>query len=564
VFRFTNQSGQADIDWMRDGLPDMLTTTLSRSVTLDVLSRDQLAMWLGRIGDQGLPGALELARRSQAQIAILGSFAQTGSSIRVEAQVYDGTSGKLLAADRLVADPPEQILTLVDQLAARLAGRLTAQLPGPALPESMTGNLPAYRAYSLGLAQAEVFHTDAALELFKQAIALDPEFEMAHARIGYTHAISAGRIAEGRPYLEHALRRSSRLTERNRRQVLAWYAIANQNYREAIARYRELVAAHPREVESYHRLAVLLRGESLHEESVEVLKQGLAIDSEAARLWNSLAAAQSERGRHKEAIEAARRYLKLTPGEANAYDSLALSYYFAGDFDGALDALSQALRLNPRFAAALSHRQIVLAAAGRFREALEIAKTPPPDMDSARFRNQAAWLLWRLGRESEARAAIQSIDIGLYPWNPATLLVPDLTAKMRRSAMPGRGGRWGLRNEFFFAAQEARLEKRRDEMLASLRELVRHRPSWGAVEIMEDALADGLLETGKVGEAIAEYRRALQLYPGMALARFHLGQALLRSGDRAGASEHFSKFLELWKNADSNLTQLGEARRLSP
>jgi tetratricopeptide (TPR) repeat protein len=98
-------------------------------------------------------------------------------------------------------------------------------------------------------------------------------------------------------------------------------------------------------------------------------------------------------------------------------------------------------------------------------------------------------------------------------------------------------------------------------MLASLRELVRHRASWGTVEIMEDALADGLLEAGHLDEAIAEYRRALQLYPGMAVTRFHLGQALLRSGDRAGASEQFRSFLELWKNADSDLPQLAEARR---
>jgi hypothetical protein len=39
----------------------------------------------------------------------------------------------------------------------------------------------------------------------------------------------------------------------------------------------------------------------------------------------------------------------------------------------------------------------------------------------------------------------------------------------------------------------------------------------------------------------------------MALARFHLGQALLRSEDRAGASEQFSKCLGLWKNADPDL-----------
>ena len=562
VFRFTNQTGQPDLDWMRDGLPDMFTTALSRSLTLDVLSRDQLAVWLGRIGEQGLKGALELARRSRAQIAILGSFAQTGHSIRVEAQVYDGSSGKLLAADSLIADRPEQILILVDQLAARLAGRLTAQLPGPVLAETMTGNIEAYRAYTLGLEQAEGFHTDAAIDFFKRAIALDPDFDMAYARIGFTYAISASLLVEGRPYLERAHQRSGRLTERDRRQVRAWYAIANQNYREAIERYRELIATYPREMESYHRLAQLLRGESLHEESMEVAKQGLAIDADDPRLWNAMAAVQSEMGRHVEALESARRYLKLATGEANAYDSLALVYHFAGDYDRALEALSRALHLNPSFGAAIAHRQILLAGAGRYREALEVANHPPPsDMRPGRFKYDAAWLYWRLGQEREARAAIQSLDPKLFSWNPATLIVPALAEQMRHAALPGRGSRFALRYQFFYAAQEARLAKRPEEMLASLRELVGRRASWGTVEILEDALGDGLLETGRVGEAITEYRRALQLFPGMALARFHLGQALLRNGDRAGASEQFSKFLELWNHADPDLPQIAEARR---
>src|SRR6185369_3857208 len=48
VFRFENRSGRPDLNWLSDGLPDMLTTTLSRSPELDVLSRDQLYVWLGR------------------------------------------------------------------------------------------------------------------------------------------------------------------------------------------------------------------------------------------------------------------------------------------------------------------------------------------------------------------------------------------------------------------------------------------------------------------------------------------------------------------------------------
>src|SRR5436305_62493 len=49
VMFFDNQSDSADLDWLREGLADMLITDLSRSGNLAVLSRQQLHVLLERI-----------------------------------------------------------------------------------------------------------------------------------------------------------------------------------------------------------------------------------------------------------------------------------------------------------------------------------------------------------------------------------------------------------------------------------------------------------------------------------------------------------------------------------
>ena len=48
-----------------------------------------------------------------------------------------------------------------------------------------------------------------------------------------------------KPYLEKAFRMSGKLTEKDRRHIVAWYAIANQDYQTAIRRYFELIAEYP-------------------------------------------------------------------------------------------------------------------------------------------------------------------------------------------------------------------------------------------------------------------------------------------------------------------------------
>ena len=80
-------------------------------------------------------------------------------------------------------------------------------------------------------------------------------------------------------------------------------------------------------------------------------------------------------------------------------------------------------------------------------------------------------------------------------------------------------------------------------------------------ETLEDALGDGYLELGRLNEAIAEYERALKLFPGIARARYHLAQAYQRKGNRDAAQAQYRTFLELWNRADPDLPEVIEARR---
>jgi tetratricopeptide (TPR) repeat protein len=310
---------QLDLDWLREGLADMLITGFSRSRSLTVLGRGQLQLLLERAGHEPgeqlrLDEALSIARRTRAEVLAVGSFARLDEKVRIEVQLYDAVTGSLLAAESLTADR-------LGATPAEPAGRR-------GLVEVMTDNLEAYRYYSLALGKAQGLHNAEAVTLLEKAIALDPQFAMAHARIGYAYTITWNYPEKGKRHFERAFQLSDRLTEKDRLYLTAWYAIANQEYSRAIVTFRLLVANYPFEVEAYLRLGRLLQGEERAEEAISVLKQGLTIDPDAPDLYNVLGGVYSSLGRHDEAARMHQRYVELAPDEPNAHDSLGMSYHW--------------------------------------------------------------------------------------------------------------------------------------------------------------------------------------------------------------------------------------------
>ncbi len=101
VMFFDNASNSPELDWLREGLADMVITDLARSNGLAVLSRQQLRMLLDRVGHNQsekirLDEALDLAHKSQAQLVIIGSFAGMGEEILIDVQIYDLGDSELL------------------------------------------------------------------------------------------------------------------------------------------------------------------------------------------------------------------------------------------------------------------------------------------------------------------------------------------------------------------------------------------------------------------------------------------------------------------------------------
>jgi tetratricopeptide (TPR) repeat protein/DNA-binding winged helix-turn-helix (wHTH) protein len=582
VMFFDNQSDSADLDWLREGLADMLITDLSRSANLAVLSRQQLHVLLERLGHKEtqrvqLDEALDLAQKRQAQVVILGSFARLGEQIRIDAQLHDARDGQLLAAERLVVDQPAQVLTQVDVLSLKLASYLggSGQPENAGLTSVMTNNLAAYRFYSLGIEKMRAAQSPEAIALLEKAIELDPDFAMAYARIGYTYSVSWGLLEKGKPYLEKAFKLNDRLSEKDKLNIAAWYALANQDYAAAIKSYQEIVARYPLEVEGYRGLGRLLRGENRHSEAIEVLKQGLVIDSGAKELYNSLGGVYSELGRHDEAIATLQHYVKLAPEEPNAHDSLGIGYQWAGSYEDAMREYQLALTLKPDFETSIIHLANTLYQTGRYGQALKefqhYIDVAPAVIQRSRGYNGIAQIQMSRGRlDKAAQTARRALAIDKR--SPDQMLIISLekgdfsTAQKLKEAFEhvrnsGRGTRGNLRELPYLQGRFELMSGHVTEALEKFKEALKYSAPTYNVDAYEDCLANAYLKLDRFDEAIAEYERILKLNPNYPLVHYHLGQVYERKGQLTEARESYERFLQIWKDADLDIPEVMAARK---
>lgn len=581
VMYFENQSNDADSDWLSEGLADMLITDLSRSQKLSVLGRQQLHLLFERIGrdpsgNVRLDEALDVARKVQAEAVVLGSFALMGGKIRVDVQLYEVRTGQLLASERLVVDEPGQLLTQVDLLSLKLGSHLSApaeQEQGTGLTGTMTNNLQAYRYYSLGVEKANMLLPADAIALLKKAVLLDPEFAMAYARIGYTYALPWGRPDEGKPYLEKAFQLSSRLTEKDRLSITAWYAVAHLDYPTTIQTYRQIIARYPLEVEAYWRLARLLRGEERMEESVEMAKQGLAIDSESKDLYNTLGSTYMEMGRHDEAIATLQRAVELAPADPNLYDSLGMTYQWAGRYAEAIQTYEKALSLNPQFDVAAIHLANTYVWQGRYSDAERqyqklIGIASNDAMRSRAFASLAQLYIKKRKFDEAERAAIVANRINKQGVNSMLLLALErgplaraekLMAIIDAQRAYDRGNRGYERDVAYYRASYALKRGRVDEAMVNFTEAIKHRPLEWNIDAYEDCLGNAYLELGRFDEAVKEYERILRLNPNYPLVHYHLAQAYEGTGDIGRARNEYDRFLQNWETADRDLLEVQTA-----
>jgi tetratricopeptide (TPR) repeat protein len=420
VMYFESMSGDEEVRWLSKGLPNMLITNLAQTPGLDVVSSQRIQKILKEIGQGDLESidmslVDEVARKAGAGAVVVGSIFKSGDNVRIDVQLQDVGTGKVLSAESVQG---QDVFPLVDELTGRIRTSLELgdQPAGRPIAEVTTPSLEAFQLYSEGLEAERNFRRADAQRLYEQAVQVDPDFAMAQYQLSRI-AYALGDDNLGDEYMEKVRQHLDRLPERQRLLIQAdetYWEMGKAE--EAVELFETLIARYPDEQDAYFELRVIYGQLNQPEKALATLQRGVEAIPSAGRLHNEYGYDLLRAGRFPEGLRELETYARLNPDEPNPQDSLAEAYLITGQPEKAIEKFSRVLEIDPNFGPSYSGRAWALAALGRYDEALADRAALPdvtnPFFSPATLLYVDAFVLSRLGRYVEAeQKAQQGIEL---------------------------------------------------------------------------------------------------------------------------------------------------------
>jgi adenylate cyclase len=288
VLPFDNLSGDADQEYLADGITENIITALSKIPEMLVIARNSVFTYkdkpikIQQVGqDLGVRFVLE------------GSIRKADNQVRITGQLIDAATGHHLWAEQYDRNL-EDLFAVQDEITMHIASALQVELTDGEQAQvryRSTNNIQAWGYAVKGYSLYERITKDdnaKARELFKKAIELDPEYAWAWTMLGITYFIDTR---------------------------YGWHR--------------------PRE-ESFKKV-------------IEYGQKAVKLDESDPDVHTLLANTHIWRKEHDEAIAMGEKSIALGPNSAENHAILGMHYRFAGRFEDSIRMTEKAIRLHPYY-----------------------------------------------------------------------------------------------------------------------------------------------------------------------------------------------------------------------
>ncbi len=343
VLPFANEGGDAELDYLGDGIAESLIHDLSQLRDVRVMARSTVFRYRGPNLE-----ALRAGRELKVDAVLAGRVVSRGETLTVEAELVDVQSGTRLWGERYQGRF-DQVMRVPEDVARQISSTLRLRLTreqAARLGRPETADAEAYRLYLKGRfywnkRTGEGFRKG--IEFFEQASARDPSYALPQVGLADSYALMAAysvrppseSMTRARDAAERALQLDDSLAEAHASLGLV-RLLHDWQWDEAERRFRRALA----------------------------LKPGLAL----AHHWFS--EYWMARGRTDEALAELQRAEDLDPLSVILPTDRCRALYFARRYPEALASCRRALDADASFVPALITQGMVLEETGRYAEAL--------------------------------------------------------------------------------------------------------------------------------------------------------------------------------------------------
>jgi serine/threonine protein kinase/cytochrome c-type biogenesis protein CcmH/NrfG len=386
VLYFENQSGAKEDEYFRDGITEDVVTELSKIAQLQIFPRSEMLAFR----DKPVT-AQQVGQQLGAAYILEGSIRRSGSRVRITAQLVEASTRHSVWADRYDRQM-DDVFAIQEEIARSIAQALRITLTpqeDKIIARKPTENPLAYDFYLRGRNYSRRQDFDYALQMFEQAIQLDPNFALAHAGIAHLCGVIFEVRDQNPSWMQRGLAACDRATalapdlpevlvaharifyaqKKNDESVLlalraierkpdcdgAWNILGRAYF--ASGRYEEAAVAAERALEfngddynmyipyeqSFERLGRKKEADQIRERMMKVLRQQLELVPEDVRARVLLATNLAHFGQEAdECIRHLQTAVALRPGDSNTLYNAACTYGVLGRKTESLDALRKA------------------------------------------------------------------------------------------------------------------------------------------------------------------------------------------------------------------------------
>ncbi|CAN5820413.1 serine/threonine-protein kinase [soil metagenome] len=383
VLPFVNESGNAEVEYLSDGMTESLINSLSRLPKLSVKARGSVFRYKGREIEPR-----QVARELSVQTLLTGRVVQRGEDLTLYLSLVDARNDNQLWGEqynRKLAN----LVALQSEIARDVSPHLRARLSGAderKLASNYTENSEAYQLYLRGRYHL-LKHTGSEIQTgvsyFRRAIEVDPSYALAYVGLADAYRVLA----------------------------LAGKTPATELLPQAKAAAQKAVEIDDALAEAHAALGFIIFWYDWDSDVAEnQFKRALELDADSADTHQAYAELFSFTGRHAEALAEMKRARELDPLNLRTNTIEGSMLINAGRSDEALARLQKTLELEPNYwfarvyaASAYIEKRMFAEAVAEARKARELSGV------STRPTAFLGYALAKFGRQAEARAELEGL-----------------------------------------------------------------------------------------------------------------------------------------------------------
>ena len=357
VLYFENQSGAKEDEYFRDGITEDIVTELSKIAQLEVFPRSEMLAFRDKPAT-----AQQVGQQLGAAYVLEGSIRRAGNRVRITVQLVEASTRHSVWAERYDRQL-EDVFAIQEEIARSIAQALRITLSPKEekiIASKPTENLKAYDFYLRGRSYARQLSLEYAVQMFEQAITLDPDFALAHAGL----ANACGQFHEWREQHPRWIEKGLAACERglalqpNLPELLvarARLAFAQKKYEEACRYSEEAIQRKPDCEGVYDVLGRALFASGQSRKAADLVDRAVAVNGDDYNIFPPYLNSLRTLGRTAEAtayedrwIQVLQRQLELVPEDVRARIFLATLHASRKNTESAVRELELAVTMRPK------------------------------------------------------------------------------------------------------------------------------------------------------------------------------------------------------------------------